>query len=306
MDGRSTSPSMSDTPDDDSLKWEKRSLRCHLGLGPEPGDPPSNSPRIQPLFFIEIAPDSRNGSKCKLPKCDEPILPGDIRLALNPAMSSNSWHESSADFYHIRCFEKIVDFSQAGISALVQPLTRNSWKVRGLKAGTILDGNYLVPGGLERLVLEWKATRGEWIDKRDGVYDEEGNRLDPDFEALLRNAGSSAYQKQTKPEGMPQSEYYNLLFKLAPYESNGPGDTEEWNLFATYLDSSAEALHNPHDLSTMLERWENDTMLAINKEEDLDEVERAAKSRLGGKAIRALQRLSVIPMLQIGLTPFGE
>jgi len=52
----------------------------------------------------------------------------------------------------------------------------------------------------------------------------------------------------------------NLLVTLAPYESNGPDDTEEWNLFDTYLDSTVKAFNDPHDLSTMLQRWHEDVV----------------------------------------------
>jgi hypothetical protein len=126
----------------------------------------------------------------------------------------------------------------------------------------VLDGNYLVPGGVERLVLEWKVTHGKWIDKRDGVYDEseDEKRVHADFFALLRKAGSSEYKQLMKPTGLSFDEYYNLLGPLAPYESDGPHDTEEWNLFDTYLDSTVKALDNPHDLSTMLQRWHDDVV----------------------------------------------
>lgn len=164
------------------------------------------------------------------------------------------------DFYHVECFEKIADFSQADFLHRIQPLTRTTWKLRGLKASSVLNGNYLVPGGVERLVLEWKVTRGEWIDKRDGSYDESKNRLDQGFDDLLHKAGSAGYKPQAKPENMERSEYYNLLSSLAPYESDGPDDTEEWNLFDQYLDRTAETLDNPHDLSQMLLRWEIDVV----------------------------------------------
>lgn len=57
------------------------------------------------------------------------------------------------DLYHIRCFESIADFSQEFIDR-VWPLTRNSWMFRGLAASSVFDANYLVSGGIERLVLE--------------------------------------------------------------------------------------------------------------------------------------------------------
>ncbi|CAP91151.1 hypothetical protein E8E15_000361 [Penicillium rubens] len=283
----------------DPLEIERKLLRQHLGLGPNPGDPPADSPpQIQPLFFIEMAPDSRRGAKCKLPTCDENIMPGELRLAMNPAMIYGGWSKSSASLYHIHCFEKLADFTHADFLDQIQPLTRQTWKLRGINAGSVLDGNYLVPGGVERLVLEWKVTHGKWIDKRDGVCDEseEEKRVYADFLALLRKAGSSKYKQHMKPTGLPHDKYHNLLVTLAPYESDGPDDTEEWNLFDTYLDSTVKAFNDPHDLSTMLQRWHEDVALVSKDVDGLDERGRAAKARLGAKAIRALKRLSVIPM----------
>jgi hypothetical protein len=74
---------------------EKLNLRMHIGLGKNPGDPPSLlPPEIQPLFFIELAPDStRRGAKCRLYTCGKNIYPGELRVALNPGMSS--WHRMS-------------------------------------------------------------------------------------------------------------------------------------------------------------------------------------------------------------------
>ncbi|KAK6810757.1 hypothetical protein RU639_013521 [Aspergillus parasiticus] len=206
--------------------------------------------------------------------------------------------DCATDYYHIYCFEKIADFSQADFLDRIQPLTRNTWKLRGLKAGNVvLSGIYLVPGGVERLVLQWKVTLGKWMDKRDGVYDE-SDRLSEEFEALLRKAGSAEYPNLARPEGMSFFEYQNLLSHLAPYESDGSGDTEEWNLFTAYLDSTAEALDKPHSLSTMLQHWQNDAALAGKEGRELDEAAKEARHQLGKKAVRALQRLSAILMPQ--------
>ncbi|KAL1869747.1 hypothetical protein Plec18167_007671 [Paecilomyces lecythidis] len=282
----------------DLLEMERKLLRQHLGLGLNHGDPPADSPpQIQPLFFIEMALHSSRGAKCKLPTCDKNIMPGELRLAMNPAMGYGSWYRSSANFYHIRCFEELADFTQADFLDRIQPLTRQTWKLRGLKAGSVLDGNYLVPGGVERLVLEWKVTHGKWIDERDG---KEQKSLDPDFSGLLRMAGSSEYKPLLEPAGLSDYEYYNLLVTLAPYESDGPDDTEEWNLFDIYLDRTIKGFDNPHSLSTMLQRWHDDVALASKEMDETDERGRAAKRRLSAKAIRALERLSAIPMPQPG------
>lgn len=161
--------------------------------------------------------------------------------------------------YHIECFEEIADFSKVEFLGRLQPLTRNTVKYRNLNIGSVLDGNYLVSGGVERLVLEWKVTHGKWADKRDGLYDE-SRRLPADFDSLLRQAGSAVYQCSKIPDGMDRIKYYNLITTLAPNESDGQDDTSEWNLFSEYLDPAVEALDNPHDLSAMLRRWQTDVV----------------------------------------------
>lgn len=90
------------TPHDDGsgqndyiLENEKKRLRQHLGLSPEPGGP-SDPPKFQPLFFIEMAPNSPRGAKCKLSICGNNIWPRELRLALNPAMGFGQRYRSSA------------------------------------------------------------------------------------------------------------------------------------------------------------------------------------------------------------------
>jgi hypothetical protein len=139
-------------------------------------------------------------------------------------------------------------------------LTRSTFKLRGLKANNILDGEYFVDGAVERLVLEWKVTRGRWIDKRDGVVVEE---LAPAIDNILRRAGSSNYKPQSVP-GMSGHEYFLLSHTLAPFESDGPEDNQEWNLFDSYLSTNEENLHERHNLSNMLQRWQNDQVGEIS------------------------------------------
>lgn len=47
-------------------------------------------------------------------------------------------------------------------------------------------------------------------------------------------------------------EYLLLITTLAPYKSNGPEDTDECNIFDTFLSQDQESWHDPHDLSKML------------------------------------------------------
>jgi hypothetical protein len=73
------------------IEEETRRLRRHLGLGETVHEPDPGPPDCQPLFFIEIAPHSSRGAKCKLPSCPSNISPRDYRVALNPGMRSPTW-----------------------------------------------------------------------------------------------------------------------------------------------------------------------------------------------------------------------
>jgi hypothetical protein len=162
-----------------------------------------------------------------------------------------------ADFYHVHCFEKIADFSQADFLDRIQPLTRNLTQLRDLKSSSVLDGNYLVDAGAERLVIEWKGTVGKLIDKRDGVEIETVDSSHSAFGDLFRKSGSSSYVPQMVPN-LSTFEFLLLSGTLAPIESDGPEDAEEWNLFEEYsvvADDCPEDLNNRHSLSETLEDW---------------------------------------------------
>jgi hypothetical protein len=81
--------------------------------------------------------------------------------------------------------------------------------------------------------------------------------------ASLHKAGSAKYKPGAQPEGLNDYEYRNLLSNLAPYESDGAGDTDKWNLFAKCLNPTAEALDDPHDLSMMLQCWNDVVSLPV-------------------------------------------
>lgn len=141
----------------DALIRARRDLQNHIGLGPEPGDPTyPDPPEVLRVFFVKVAPYSYRGPKCKLSTCGQRIQPGSLRFAVSPGMGQNK-KIRCLDFYHIRCFEAIADFSQLEFIRRVEPLTRSTWRFRGLAASSIFDANYLVSAGIERLILEWKT-----------------------------------------------------------------------------------------------------------------------------------------------------
>ncbi|RDW68821.1 uncharacterized protein DSM5745_08581 [Aspergillus mulundensis] len=276
------------TLDHDPLATERSRLRQHLGLDS------AHSPQTQPLFFVERVPDTNTASvSCNLPGCTAGINPGALRLALNPGMGGEAWFRSSSDYYHISCFERLADFTQSAYLNRLVPLTRNTFKLRGLKASSVSDGSYLLPGGVERLILEWKVRRGMEIDKRDGVFNPSYYELDPSVRALLYEAGSRGYWPTGRPAGLDMFEYYTLARTVAVNEV-GKGN-EEWNLFDAFLDDKDEC-GGRHDLSEMLGRWDRGMVLASAAEKkDLE-----AQDVLSTIAIRAIKRLSTVPVPQVG------
>ncbi|KAK5046650.1 hypothetical protein LTR84_007411 [Exophiala bonariae] len=174
---------------------------------------------------------------------------------------------SFADLYHVKCFEKIADLSRVEFLDRLQILTRSNYRFRGLSAKNVISGNYLLDGGAERLLLNWKAQRGRWIDKNAGEQPEPD--ISTAFSNLLRNSGSSSFTYE-KVEGLGMHEYMLLTTMLAPFESDGPQDTDEWNLFTEYLpgDEDEDQLHEQHSLSSTLARWNNDVVRVIPKYSD--------------------------------------
>ncbi|KUJ18896.1 uncharacterized protein LY89DRAFT_696307 [Mollisia scopiformis] len=305
MESSANQQSSSETlHNNDQIIEATKALRRHIGLAEDPGEESTlPKPSPEPLFFIEVAPPSNRGARCKL-HCPKNIMPGEYRIAVDPGQeeyygrggnpgkcskfpkwSSALLIQPSIDYYHIHCFEKTADFSQASFLDRVMPLTRNVTRLKNLKGSSILDGHYLLDAGAERLGLQWMVTMGKLVDKRDGVgiADPEGDDKVTYLMDLINKAGSSSY-KPKMPSGM--STFYD-----------GPDDSEEWNLFQEYLAVSEEhdeSLDNRHSLSQTLDAWRFDVTLATS--ENLSDRGKELKAELSPKAIRAIKRLDVTPM----------
>jgi hypothetical protein len=110
---------------------------------------------------------------------------------------------------------------------------------------------------------------GQLIDKRDGVPIKP---LDRDFKSLLEQSGSASY-KPKWIDDMSRHEYMNLSINIAPIESDGIDDKEEWSLFNQYLTMTfdeVEDLNEPHSLSNMLRLWDIDKVSYKNLSLPLD------------------------------------
>ncbi|KAI0412599.1 hypothetical protein F5X98DRAFT_379642 [Xylaria grammica] len=264
--------STEESSEDDFIESEREQLRVH-------------AERQSAFFFVERSPQSgRRGAGCQFISCEEKIQEGDYRIAVCPGTNKK------ADFYHIRCFEKLADFSEPECLKRLQPVTRATFFMRELKTTSVADGNYLVDGGAEKLILHWISSMGRLTNERDGLDNEPG---DLDLVQLVYKAGSASFTAK-RPEGIEDMEYLNLLRSLAPIESDGPGDTDEWNLIEEYSPlgfDDLDDLKQTDSLSSMLEKWRFDSFLAASEEGDLSEKGKELRNKLGEKAIRAIRRL---------------
>lgn len=134
------------------------------------------------------------------------------------------------DFYHVSCFEEVADLSQSAFLNRIHPITRATFALRGVKATSIMDGHYLVDGGAERLILQWKVERYHQIYERDGIADDYA--ISDDFKDLLDNAGLPDF-KGRRVDRLFDDEHLALTTTLAPTESDGTEDHHPWNLFET-------------------------------------------------------------------------
>lgn len=138
------------------------------------------------------------------------------------------------------------------------------WPLRNLKSSSMLDGNYLLDAGAERLTIAWKLAVGKLINERDGVETKDDSSAA--LRDLLYRAGSSKYVPQEIPD-VDAFEHRLLSGTLAPNESDGPEDIEEWNLVDEYLvvrDDDQESLKNRHTLGMTLFLWKDHVVSLCN------------------------------------------
>ncbi|CAI6092575.1 unnamed protein product [Clonostachys chloroleuca] len=228
----------------------------------------------------------------------------DYRVAVDPGMW-NYW--GKADFYHVECFEKLADLTNEKYLDRLKPLSRNNFAQRNANQSTMMSGFYLLDAGAERLILQWIFVMRKLIAKRDGT--DGPKSLDPILHGLWYKSGSAKFTSAEKPEGMSQFEFRKLQTTLAPVESDGPEDDNEWNLFDIFMtirEDDEKCEEGKTTLGRMLKSWRACWTLADADEEMLDEAKKKLKEILGEKFIRAVERLSQIPMPDLDSTSFTD
>lgn len=169
------------------------------------------------------------------------------------------------DYYHIRCFEELADFSQEDYLDRLRPVIQSTAvSPRGLAENSLTHRRICLDAGTIRLVLEWKTlvkflaharrmmsvdsqlTVGEILDILQ--KDDLGLYMPDEIEAWIQTPTDDPIQRHGPPEG-----------------HSGP--PEEWNLFEEHIPLTVKSirnlkdfkdlgdLENPHTLSEMLDRW---------------------------------------------------
>jgi hypothetical protein len=117
---------------------------------------------------------------------------------------------------------------------------------------------FLVDGGAERLILEWKAQRGRWIAKQGGKKAEDLKSRSPHGEKIAFEHGARRFTDGGAGGSVSAAEQFLMTNTLAIVERDGVDDREEWNLFERYLpaEEDVESLDDRHSLSDILRFWD--------------------------------------------------
>jgi hypothetical protein len=92
---RPSSPRVSEPREDEHVVKAAKSLRRHLGHEETSNeDTPSRQWSPGAIFWVESAPPSSGGAKCRLP-CPEKIMPGEYRIAVIPGQHSYDGRDST-------------------------------------------------------------------------------------------------------------------------------------------------------------------------------------------------------------------
>ena len=154
----------------------------------------------------------------------------------------------------------IADLNDPSFFERIIPLTRNTFTYRYIHYEEVAAGRYVCDGGAERLVQEWRYKKWEMNQHSKGIPQE--RRLQDPMEYIAYNAGSNRFVYREVP-GINMWEVNSYVRPLAPNESDGPDDRNEWNLFESFLypkpkvKSEQGYYADRHCLSKVLREWRN-------------------------------------------------
>ncbi|RYP54679.1 hypothetical protein DL768_000615 [Monosporascus sp. mg162] len=237
--------------------------------------------------WAELTPLSSQigGLDCWLLNCDRMIDAGDYRITVFPGMDHMGLSPWNAE-----CFERLADFAQPQNLNRLRPVTRHTVPLRIDSYNTYA----LLDGGAEKLITEWKSVLDGLTTRR------AGNPWPlPDLACydILHSSGRIGFYRH-KPALMSHYEYFLHTHQLAPIKSDGPEEEDEWDLFDEYFRTEypQNIEYQANRLGEMLRSWHHDKVLANSYEDQLNQNQLQEKRDLGTRAIRAIRRLSKIPM----------
>lgn len=215
-------------------------------------------------FFVEIAPFAHDGgASCRVCKCTikissgkgDRIDVGDHRVAVQHGSGADMWSGKTrarmnivlyaqvlAEYYHVNCFEDVVDFSQLTYLSRIQPLNDALGKRKIIGQSWVGNTNLLNLGAVW-LVRAWKTLTTRLVAKREGAPVNDYIYGDEEFRYHFHTSRALHEPKPINKKGYL-------------YEEHGFG----WDFLEDYLgeafDHDLENLTEKHKLSSMLTKWQ--------------------------------------------------
>ncbi|KAK8051823.1 hypothetical protein PG993_003208 [Apiospora rasikravindrae] len=176
--------------------------------------------------------------------------------------------------YHVDCFEKVADLSNAAFVDRLRPMTRSfadgrlqrmAWPIgepNRIHGPSIKGGKFDLDGGATRLIDYWLKSVRSQIASREGQSEEHVNPHLSDNHSM---SGSS---------------YTSLPI---------PEDKEDWNLLMMYVPCKFD---NPNGLSSMLDEWCAVKKVVLGTPDCLTDKDKNLRLKIGKRGAEAVARLS--------------
>ncbi|GIK05801.1 hypothetical protein Aspvir_009914 [Aspergillus viridinutans] len=221
-----------------------------------------------PIFLLQKAPDSRNGATCRGISCTDRILPGDYRIAVSPGRNVYG----SPDYYHVHCFEELLDLTSPHFVSRFEPAITK-----------------YIPDHGAQCILE-ECTR-KWKSQIESANTEphEWSIADGHWEQIRQSS------RRARQEAYLEYQRMNLI-DAAPEADDSPSmPGSDWNI-ADYIPSESDPAYDARTLlSRALTEWKNDLRLVFSEITELSDEERIEREALGN-SIRQIKSYGVVRM----------
>lgn len=124
--------------------------------------------RPQHVFLVEHPHTGRIPAKCRYSLCPQPnknlTLDGDdYQITVSPGLG-HAMRGHLAAYYHVACFEQLVDWTRANNLNRLMPLTPKTLDHRSETSATPF--RYMIDTGAEHLVWRWRELMWQWMRDR--------------------------------------------------------------------------------------------------------------------------------------------